>query len=274
MIEGDGFFVTRGTGGEQLFTRAGSFDFDAAGKLVTPDGSVLQGWMADADGVVNPNGPIGDLSVPYGQIVDPAADAPRASSTGNLPVGRRRSAPSVQTGITMYDSQGVAQKVFYNFTKTAAEHLDARRRRTRTATSCHRRPRRRSTPPAKLIDPRGPLRPQPARSPRRPAYPSWTGPVTIDIAGADPVRRRPTPSATAQQDGYALGSLQSFQLGADGTIMGVYSNELRQPIGRLALASFNNPGGLEKAGNSSFRVGVNSGVAQVGTAGVRRPRRR
>ena len=73
MIEGDGFFVTRGTGGEQLYTRAGSFDFDGAGKLVTPDGSVLQGWMADADGVVNPNGPIGDLSVPYGQLVDPAA---------------------------------------------------------------------------------------------------------------------------------------------------------------------------------------------------------
>ena len=56
--------------------------------------------------------------------------------------------------------------------------------------------------------------------------------------------------------------------------MGVYSNGLRQPLGRLALASFNNPGGLEKAGNSSFRVGDNSGVAQVGTAGAGRPRRR
>ena len=83
-----------------------------------------------------------------------------------------------------------------------------------------------------------------------------------------------TLGAHAEQDGYALGSLQSFQLGADGTIMGVYSNELRQPIGQLALASFNNPGGLEKAGNSSFRVGVNSGVAQVGHGRRRRPRRR
>ena len=58
-----------------------------------------------------------------------------------------------------------------------------------------------------------------------------------------------------EQDGFALGSLQSFQLGNDGTIMGVYSNGLRQPLGKLALASFNNPGGLEKAGSSSFRVG-------------------
>ena len=70
-----------------------------------------------------------------------------------------------------------------------------------------------------------------------------------------------------EQNGYALGSLQSFQLGNDGTIMGVYSNELRQPIGRLALASFNNPGGLEKAGNSSFRAGDNSGNPLIGTAG-------
>jgi len=88
MIEGDGFFVTRGTGGEQLFTRAGSLDFDGTGKLVTPDGSILQGWMAQADGTVNPNGPIGDLSVPYGQIVAPQASA-RASSTETCPRKRR-----------------------------------------------------------------------------------------------------------------------------------------------------------------------------------------
>src|ERR687894_750495 len=67
MIEGDGFFVTR-SGTEQLFTRAGSFDFDGQGNLVTPDGAVLQGWTANAAGVINTNGPIGDLKVPYGQI--------------------------------------------------------------------------------------------------------------------------------------------------------------------------------------------------------------
>ena len=38
-----------------------------------PRRRVLQGWMADANGVVNTNGPIGDLAVPYGQIVNPAA---------------------------------------------------------------------------------------------------------------------------------------------------------------------------------------------------------
>ena len=36
-IQGDGFFIVR-QGGETLFTRAGALDFDALGKLVSPDG--------------------------------------------------------------------------------------------------------------------------------------------------------------------------------------------------------------------------------------------
>src|SRR3954466_15341567 len=46
MISGDGFFITK-QGNENLYTRAGSFDFDGAGNLVTPDGAILQGWMTD-----------------------------------------------------------------------------------------------------------------------------------------------------------------------------------------------------------------------------------
>src|SRR5687768_727024 len=117
MIEGDGFFVTN-TGTEQLYTRAGSFDFDGTGRLVTPDGSVLQGWMADAAGTINTNGPIDDLSVPYGQIVNPLQTTSGVVE-GNLPA-TTATGESIQTGITMYDSQGKAQKVFYNFTKLAA----------------------------------------------------------------------------------------------------------------------------------------------------------
>ena len=265
MIEGDGFFVTRGSGGEQLFTRAGSFDFDGSGKLVTPDGSILQGWMADANGVVNPNGPIGDLSVPYGQLVSPSATTAGAID-GNLPSDAATGA-SFQTGTKMYDSQGVEQKIFYNFTKTATAntweldvvHADGTTLVSNASIVF-------STAGA-LTTPAAPgtltaFTPSPAAS-----YPSWQNTVTLDVSGLTQYGGANT-LGDAGQDGYALGSLQSFQLGADGTIMGVYSNELRQPLGRLALASFNNPGGLEKAGNSSFRVGVNSGVAQVGTAGV------
>jgi flagellar hook protein FlgE len=91
--------------------------------------------------------------------------------------------------------------------------------------------------------------------------------VTVDVSGMTQFGGKNTVAAT-EQDGLPLGSLQSFSLGNDGTITGIYSNGLRQPLGQLALASFNNPGGLEKAGSSSFRVGDNSGAAIVGQAGV------
>jgi flagellar hook protein FlgE len=263
MIEGDGFFVTR-AGTENLYTRAGSFDFDGSGKLVTPDGKILQGWMADSAGVINPNGPIGDLSVPYGQLVSPTQTTTGAVE-GNLPAGAA-TGDSVQTGITMYDSQGVPQKVFYNFTKLAAAnswevdvvHEDGTVL-VNNASVVFNAAGALTTPAAP-----GTLA---SFTPPAATYPSWTGPVTIDLSGLSQFGGANTITAP-DQNGYALGSLQSFQLANDGTIMGVYSNGLRQPIGQLALASFNNPGGLEKAGSSGFRVGVNSGVANVGVAGV------
>ncbi len=263
MIEGDGFFVTR-SGTEQLYTRAGSFDFDGTGRLVTPDGSVLQGWMADTAGVINPNGPVSDLSVPYGQIVAPLQTTSGVVE-GNLPA-TTATGESVQTGITMYDSQGKAQKVFYNFTKLAAAN-------TWELDVVHEDGTVLVNNASVVFDAAGALTTPaapgtlPSFTPPVATYPSWTGAITIDLSGMSQFGGANTVAAP-DQNGYALGSLQSFQLGNDGTIMGVYSNGLRQPIGKLALASFNNPGGLEKAGSSSFRVGDNSGVANVGVAGV------
>src|SRR5215218_186762 len=274
MIEGDGFFVTRNSSGEQLYTRAGSLDFDAQGKLVTPDGSILQGWKADANGVVNANGAIEDLSVPYGQLVNPSATTSGVVQ-GNIPSDAAVGA-TVQTNITMYDAQGNPQKVFYNFEKTAANTwemtvTDAAGTVIPFLDASDDPIVDTSTPPVPVpatvsFDSSGNLT---SSGTLRfgPTLASWSDPVSVDMTGMTQFGGSNTLGAP-EQNGYALGSLQSFQLGADGTIMGVYSNELRQPIGRLALASFNNPGGLEKAGNSSFRVGVNSGVAQVGVAGA------
>src|SRR5690606_22346226 len=45
MIAGDGFFMVR-SGGETLYTRNGGFSFDAAGRLTSADGALVQGWTA------------------------------------------------------------------------------------------------------------------------------------------------------------------------------------------------------------------------------------
>ncbi|MFS3127102.1 flagellar hook-basal body complex protein [Nocardioides sp. Bht2] len=49
MIQGDGFFVIR-DGAETLYTRAGAFNFDETGTLVTPSGNRVQGYALDAAG--------------------------------------------------------------------------------------------------------------------------------------------------------------------------------------------------------------------------------
>jgi flagellar hook protein FlgE len=73
--------------------------------------------------------------------------------------------------------------------------------------------------------------------------------------------------AALSQDGSALGSLQSFTIGQDGIVTGVFSNGKTRPVGQVALAGFSNPVGLEKVGSSLYRSTVNSGLAAVGEAG-------
>ncbi len=53
MISGDGFFMVD-RGNNQMFTRAGAFNFDSSGNLVTVDGDIVQGYKAQAGGTFDP----------------------------------------------------------------------------------------------------------------------------------------------------------------------------------------------------------------------------
>lgn len=70
------------------------------------------------------------------------------------------------------------------------------------------------------------------------------------------------------QDGYTLGYLDNFKIDSSGTITGVYSNGTNRVIGQLALATFANDRGLEKAGDSTYVETNNSGQAKIGESGV------
>lgn len=71
-----------------------------------------------------------------------------------------------------------------------------------------------------------------------------------------------------EQDGYAMGYLETFKIDQSGIITGVYSNGTNRELGQIALASFTNPGGLEKAGENTYVVSNNSGDANIGTSGI------
>jgi len=60
-------------------------------------------------------------------------------------------------------------------------------------------------------------------------------------------------------DGGGPGSLTDISVGPDGTIMGRFSNGRDRILGQIPLAFFTNPAGLERIGNSFWRVSANSG---------------
>ncbi len=71
-----------------------------------------------------------------------------------------------------------------------------------------------------------------------------------------------------EQDGYKMGYLENFKIDQSGIITGVYSNGANRTIGQIAMATFANQGGLEKAGENTYVQSNNSGIANVGVSGV------
>lgn len=79
--------------------------------------------------------------------------------------------------------------------------------------------------------------------------------------------------AAISQDGFPGGELVSFSVSDDGTILGAFTNGVTRKLGQVALAIFNNPGGLEDVGDNFYRVGPNSGdpvIADPATLGAGR----
>lgn len=79
-----------------------------------------------------------------------------------------------------------------------------------------------------------------------------------------------SPSSTKAffQDGYTMGYLENFKIDSSGIITGVYSNGSSRTIGQLALATFSNQNGLEKAGENTYVESNNSGLANIGISGI------
>ena len=249
MISGDGFFVVR-RGNETLYTRAGSFDFDSTGQMTLPgDGALVQGWMA-VNGVIDMNAPLQDLRIPVGALMA-AKQSTSAIYEGNLQADAE-DGTVLNRDVVVYDPEGNEGTLSLQFTKTAAGW--------EMSTDGG------ATSQPMVFDGAGNLTSPTSLT----STVTTTGaPVTITVdlstvtgfAGVDTIKNK-------SQDGYAAGTLTSFQLGADGTITGTFTNSLKQTIGMIALANFNNPAGLQKVGGSLCTTSVNSGAAQIGAAGT------
>lgn len=73
---------------------------------------------------------------------------------------------------------------------------------------------------------------------------------------------------STSQNGYKPGSMVSYTINDDGTVVGSYSNEQKQVLGQIVLANFANNEGLKSEGDNVWSATNKSGVALLGTAGT------
>jgi flagellar hook protein FlgE len=279
MIQGDGFFVVK-SGGEELYTRAGSFSFDANGTLTTPNGQTVQGWTG-VNGAVNTANAPGDIKLPIGVTLSPAVTS-NITMTGNFSNEAVFPDPAAtppvvgdtqQMSVKVYDANGAANPMVVTFAKTDAD--------TWTLTL----PTGAVLPDGSTVQADGSTLLPDGVTPGLAAggctvavdFTAGKGPLSVNIGGVggftfdthDLTQFSGITSAhVSNSDGSASGVLSAYTVSNTGQIVGVFSNGLKETLGQVALANFNNVNGLEKIGDSMFRSTVNSGLAQVGPAGT------
>lgn len=84
-IQGDGFFIVSGDGGNTYkYSRSGDFKFDAAGNFVDNNGFIVQGWLRDTTtGLVDSTAPIANIQIPPG-LTTPANASTQITLKANL----------------------------------------------------------------------------------------------------------------------------------------------------------------------------------------------
>lgn len=293
-LQGEGFFAVE-INGQQRYTRAGAFSFDTNGNLVdSSSGAYVQGYnlQTDSAGKVEKDGN-GNNSLNRTasniQVSPTFKSAPRQTGEINM-AGNINSqlatGESVNSSITIYDSQGTAQTLKLEFTKLATPansysvagtlNGDAITHTFANVTfgtdgtmnAFGSAPEYGYDIPASVLNN--------AISATSEAFDEGTATTPINIRvnltdannlleGLTQFSGQNTVTATGQ-DGYATGELSRLTVDQTGRIIGAFSNGQSELLGQVVVAKFTNPGGLVKEGGNYFSTSPNSGLPNIGTA--------
>ncbi len=301
-INGPGWFAVN-DGGEQYYTRDGSFGTDNDGYLVNGGGLRVQGYTA-SNGQLSPV--MGDIhidksAVPQKETTTVTLDAVLSTDDFDGTVdyatqildgatetlANASSLADFSTSITVYDSLGGAHDVVLNFEQTGADPtgtqwnwsalIDAGE--TDVATGPNGENALEIASGNLQFDTDGEL----LSVTDTPGGTAWTWPGTsafafdlevgLDSAGVangGSIRATGVPSSvqSIQQDGSSVGDLVQLSVGADGVIRGQYTNGESRDLGALAIATFSSENGLQKAGANLMRATHMSGQPAIGQAGT------
>jgi flagellar hook protein FlgE len=280
-INGNGFFVVQDPSGTTEYTRAGDFQLNAAGELVTNTGQVVQGWTSQ-NGVLSTSGPIGDITIPSNALQTPSA-------TQNFALNLNLNAGGVVGGSTgtfsapiqVVDSLGETHDLNVTFTEQSPGNwnyeVDIPGQDLAGGTA--------GTPSSVAqgslsFDANGNL-----TSPTAPAQIqiSVTGLedgandmnlnwnlATDNGNGTSVVTQYAAASAVSgsTQDGIPASQVTQVSIANGGAITAQFSDGNQVVIGQLALASVSNPDSLISVGENNFEVGADTATPVIGVPGT------
>lgn len=283
-LQGDGYFVLN-QNGRELYSRAGAFTTDREGYMVdSATGAFVQGYnpetnangkiLKDTLGNNILNRKIETIQIPA-DTVSPPKQSQNITVNGNLnslaSVGDER-----KTSIDIYNPNGGVHSLGLTFTKTAnaneysiAATIDGNSVNLASSTITFNSDGTLNTPltigitaadlntalGAQLFDQTTPQD------------------LTMKLADADNLLSgltqfaMPNSATVSGQDGYESGSMIGMTVDTEGKIWGAFTNGQSEILGQLVMAKFTNQGALVKEGDNFFSTSVNSGLANIGTAG-------
>lgn len=293
-LEGDGFFIVS-DGENSYYTRAGNFDIDPNGYLVSANGLKVQGWTGrNNEGEIITTGTTREINL--ANLAMPPQATSEIRFEGNLNSkmdGDVGNTIEYTTGII--DSLGEEHNIKLIFSRVT-EPVDS------------------SDPDGdtKIVPNQWNLRIEPAGVNTRIANsPLYDSADTTNFPGAEPIifdgngrlishlegidllvinfDNGATPTTglkiefdpgkmtqndnestlkVAESDGYKYGTLSNIAIDSMGRIIGIYSNGQARTDAVLAISRFSNPAGLSKLGDNLFQISANSGDPIVGQAGI------
>ena len=282
-IQGDGFFVVNDSAGNTQYTRAGNFEVDKNGNLMTDSGQYVQGWTATdpTTGAVDTNGPIGNIVVPVGSLQAPT---PTTQMTVDLNLNSAATADATSATsvpLTVYDSLGNSHVLTMNFEKTGANQwsynvtLPGDDVSGGTAGTPFPIPGASGT---LTFDANGNLTDPPAGSPINVNVSGFNdgasdmklawNPYTSGGAARITQFAQPSASSASSQNGSPAAELVHVGLADGGGILAQYSNGNQVVVGQVALASIRNPGTLLAAGNNAFQLSALTANPSIGVPGT------
>lgn len=259
-INGDGLFILRDPNTQQVYyTRAGHFRLNPDGKLVNPEGYILQGWQIGSNTLTD-------------VVVDTAASAAQATTQIDLAVNLDAEAQpplnafdpqtegtwNYQTSITVYDALGARHQVIFYFVKTADNQWDWYAYKSTDLTT-------QLGSGTLTFNSDGSLNSGDTAN-------IALGSQAIQVDFSPDVAKTTQYAADFStlyqyQDGYPTGFLEGISIEADGIIYGHYTNGQTRQLYQVVLADFVNPSGLTKKGGNLYAQSPHSGEPLIGTPG-------